>query len=145
VGASCLLVPVNVSPDEVTALKGLLVSVGFKTVQTATAREHDKMIAFTSQACHAVSASYCLHPLSALHEGFSAGSFRDLTRVARLNALMWTELFCDNADELVPTLDEFIKQVSELKRAIETRDEAQVYRILAAANEARERIKEDNR
>ncbi|MCL2797011.1 MAG: prephenate dehydrogenase [Firmicutes bacterium] len=136
-GASVLLIPVNASQAALEALKELLSDIGFNTPKVTTAAEHDKMIAYTSQLCHAISACYCLNPLSSEHEGFSAGSFKDLTRVARLNAQMWAELFCDNADELSATLEEFIAQISALKRAVEARDEAEVFNILSNANERR--------
>jgi len=133
-GASCLLVPVNADSGAVDGIKKLLFSVGFKNCKVTSAAEHDKMIAFTSQLCHAISASYCLNPLSSAHDGYSAGSFRDLTRVARLSAPMWTELFCDNADELSAVLSSFIGQIDVLRQAIERRDEDEVYKILSAAN-----------
>jgi len=143
-GASILLVPVNASLNAITEYKKLLSGIGFKNCKVTSAAEHDKMIAYTSQLCHVISSCYCLNSLSEAHDGFSAGSFRDLTRVARLSAPMWTELFCDNADNLSAALDEFIAQISALKQAIEARDEAAVREILSSANakkEAMDKIK----
>ena len=133
--ASVLLVPVNADDAAVSALTKLFFELGFKNCKVTTAEEHDKIIAYTSQACHVISSAYCQNSLYPLREGFTAGSFRDLTRVARLDADMWTELFMDNADNLTAVLDEFTAQVSELRNAIAARNERKVHDILAAGNE----------
>ena len=139
-GASALMVSVNAPPETVRELKQIFSALGFKNCKDTSAEHHDKLIAYTSQLCHAISSSYCLNPLSGEHDGFSAGSFRDLTRVARLSASMWTELMCDNADNLSVILDEFIAQISALKSAVERRDEEEIYKILSAGNEKKEQM-----
>ena len=83
----------------------LLRDAGFKAVTLTTAEKHDEMIAFTSQLAHVVSNAYVKSPTARAHHSFSAGSYRDLTRVAKLNETMWTELFMDNADYLGNELD----------------------------------------
>ena len=139
-GASALLVPINASLPAVDSLKKLFTALGFKSCKVTTAADHDRMIAYTSQLCHVISSCYCLNPLAAAHDGFSAGSFRDLTRVARLSPQMWTELFCDNAENLSAVLDDFLQELTGLKKAIEAQNEESVYQILASATAKKEEI-----
>ena len=86
--------------DVLERLKNLLKPCSFGFFTLATAKEHDELIAYTSQLAHVVSNAYVKSPAAQKHKGFSAGSYKDLTRVARLNPTMWTELFLDNADFL---------------------------------------------
>ena len=88
------------------------------------------MISYTSQLAHIVSGAYVKNPLSARHKGFSAGSFLDMTRVARLNEDMWTELFMDNADLLVPSIDDLIMRLSQYRKALAERDEHELHELL---------------
>ena len=80
------------------------------------------MIAYTSQLAHIVSGAYVKNPLSDHHKGFSAGSFQDMTRVARLNENMWTELMMDNADLLVPSIDDLINRLTQYRDALDSRN-----------------------
>ena len=96
----------------------LLKPVGFKRLTVTTAEKHDEIIAFTSQMAHVVSNAYIKSPTAAAHKGVSAGSYRDLTRVAKLNPDMWAELFLENKDELVKELDFFIGTLGSYRDAI---------------------------
>lgn len=117
--ASLVLCPdENVKNEKVYILKGLFADVGFTNIQIATPEEHDRIIAFTSQLCHVVSNAYVKNNAALLHKGFSAGSYRDLTRVAKLNENMWTELFLENKDYLAEELDELISNLVKYKEAI---------------------------
>ena len=80
------------------------------------------MSAFTSQLAHVVSSAYVKTPLAAKHRGFSAGSFQDMTRVARLSETMWTELFLENRDNLLRELDSFIGDLEKYRKALESQD-----------------------
>lgn len=129
--ASMILTPPkDVDVATLEALKNLFLEIGFKSVRITTPDEHDSMISYTSQLAHIVSGAYVKNPLSAEHKGFSAGSFQDMTRVARLNENMWTELFMANADLLVPSLDDFIFRLQQYRDALAARDEAAVYDLL---------------
>ena len=86
--------------DVLERLQALLEPCGFGSYTLSTADHHDEVIAFTSQLAHVVSNAYVKSPTAQDHRGFSAGSYKDLTRVARLNAPMWRELFLDDADHL---------------------------------------------
>ena len=129
--ASMILTPMpDVTVEALTEAKGFFLDVGFRTVRITTPEEHDNMIAFTSQLAHIVSSAYIKNPRSAQHKGFSAGSFQDMTRVARLNENMWTELFLDNADLLVPSIDDFIFRLTQYRDALADRNEQELWELL---------------
>ena len=129
--ASMILTPMpDVTVEALTEAKGFFLDVGFRTVRITTPEEHDSMIAFTSQLAHIVSSAYIKNPRSAQHKGFSAGSFQDMTRVARLNENMWTELFLDNADLLVPSIDDFIFRLTQYRDALADRNEQELWELL---------------
>ena len=117
--ASMILVPdKNVTIDKLVAVKELFTALGFSRMQVSTPDEHDKMIALTSQLAHVLSSAYVKSPSAISHKGFSAGSFRDMTRVARLNEDMWTELFFDNRDNLLEEIDNLIARLGEYRAAL---------------------------
>ena len=111
-------------------VKEFFLDAGFATVRFTTPDEHDSMIAYTSQLAHIVSGAYVKNPLSDHHKGFSAGSFQDMTRVAKLNENMWTELMMDNADLLVPSIDDLIVRLTQYRNALEKKDAEQLHDLL---------------
>lgn len=111
-------------------LKKLWVSIGFTHVQISTPKEHDRIIAFTSQLAHVVSSAYIKSPTAAEHMGFSAGSYKDLSRVAKLNPDMWTELFLMNKENLVDEIDSMIENLEEYKAVIKEGNEKDLRRLL---------------
>lgn len=121
-------------------VRDLLRDAGFKAVTLTTAEKHDEMIAFTSQLAHVVSNAYVKSPTAQAHHSFSAGSYRDLTRVAKLNETMWTELFLDNADYLGNELDWIIGALSEYRDAIRNGDADTLKRLLREGRERKEEI-----
>ena len=104
---------------------------GFGSFTLSTAENHDRMIAYTSQLAHVVSNAYVKSPTAQEHKGFSAGSYKDLTRVARLNAPMWTELFLDNADNLSREVGTIIENLQAYKDAIDAHDAEKLQALLA--------------
>ena len=124
----------------VSCLSELLRETGFRSVTITTAEKHDEMIAFTSQLAHVVSNAYIKSPTAAEHLSFSAGSYRDLTRVARLNEDMWTELFLDNAEHLGFELDRLIRALEEYRDAIAAGDAETLRRLLKEGRERKEAI-----
>lgn len=94
------------------------------------ADKHDEMIAFTSQLAHVVSNAYVKSPTAAEHHGFSAGSYKDLTRVAWLNATMWSELFMENKDNLVKEIDSLITELSKYKAAMINNNKDELKQLL---------------
>ena len=129
-GAPMVLVPPAID-DDIERVERLLAPCGFGSFTLATAAEHDRMIAFTSQLAHVVSNAYVKSPTAQSHKGFSAGSYKDLTRVARLNAPMWTELFLDNADFLSEELGCIIDNLSAYKEALDAGDAERLEALLA--------------
>ena len=99
-------------------VKDALAPAEFGKLSVTTAEEHDKMIAFTSQMCHVVSNAYIKSPTARLHRGFSAGSYKDLTRVAWLNPAMWAELMLENRDFMLEEMDVFIANLQAYRTAM---------------------------
>lgn len=110
-------------------------ALGFAMVKCTTPEDHDKMIAFTSQLAHVVSGAYIKSPSSLEHKGFSAGSFKDLTRVAYLNENMWTELFLENRDYLAWEVGNIIKELQRYKDALDSNNETELKEILKEGKE----------
>ena len=130
-GAPMVLVPpVYDDMQFLDNIKGLLAPAGFGKLSVTTAEEHDRMIAFTSQMAHIVSNAYIKSPTAGSHKGFSAGSYKDLTRVARLNPKMWAELFMDNRENVIKEIDWMLGFLQEYKDAIVDDDEEKLVRIL---------------
>ena len=139
--ASMILVPPTGTPIAVVdKLKKLMVSIGFTNVQITTPEEHDRMIAFTSQLAHVVSSAYIKSPTAANHDGFSAGSYKDLTRVAKLNEGMWTELFLENPDNLADEIDAIIKNLQDYSDAIRGGDAETLCKLLREGRLRKEEI-----
>lgn len=128
--AFIIVVPVHPDMRSLTLLKDYFLALGAEGLQISTAEEHDKIIAYTSQLAHVVSSSYVKNPLSKVYAGYSAGSFRDMTRVAKLNAKLWTELFLDNKDNLVVAIEDLQKHLEEYKEAIKNNDEEKLQSLL---------------
>jgi len=114
--------------------------IGFARVRFTDPDEHDHMIALTSQLAHVVSSAYVKSPLAPNHSGFSAGSFHDMTRVARLNERMWTELMMDNRQALSEELAGLIGRLQKYQAALDTADEAELMRLLKEGRLAREAL-----
>lgn len=110
--------------------RDFFMDMGFRRVQFTTPQTHDEMIAYTSQLAHIVSSAYVKTPLASKHKGFSAGSFADMTRVAYLNENMWTELFFDNADALLPEVQGLIDRLTDYRDALQNQDEEQMRSLL---------------
>jgi prephenate dehydrogenase len=117
--------------DVLERLKNLLKPCGFGSFTLSSAGEHDELIAFTSQLAHVVSNAYVKSPSAQKHKGFSAGSYKDLTRVARLSPGMWTELFLENADNLSAEIGFLIQSLKAYKDAIDAGDADTLRELLA--------------
>ena len=128
--ATCVVVPVKTDIFTLERVRDLFLSVGFSEAVFSTSYRHDEIIAFTSQLCHIVSNAFIKSPMASSHFGFSAGSYRDLTRVARLNPGMWTELMMDNRDLLKNELDGLIARLSEYSDALGKGDEQRLFDLL---------------
>ena len=143
-GASMILVPK--AGEDIALLekvKKCLVRIGFRHVTVTSAGKHDEIIAYTSQLAHVVSNAYVKSPRAEAHKGFSAGSYRDLTRVAKLSETMWTELFMENRGNLVAELDFIIDSLSEYRDALVENDAERLCTLLREGRQRKERIDEE--
>jgi len=139
--APMVLVPPRYDdPVFLEKIESLLKPVGFGKFTVTTAEKHDEVIAFTSQLAHVVSNAYVKSPTSRTHSGFSAGSYKDLTRVAWLNPEMWTQLFFDNKEYLINELDIIIKNLSEYRDALVNDDPATMKELLAEGRRIKEEV-----
>ncbi|MGN1042455.1 MAG: prephenate dehydrogenase [Christensenellales bacterium] len=132
--ASMILVNVNADIFALEKLKDFYLSVGFGNVEVTTAENHDETIAFTSQLCHVVSNAFIKNDAASRHYGYSAGSYRDMTRVAKLNPSMWAELMTENADNVSKELEQLIGNLIEYKNALDKRDKNALEKLLAEGN-----------
>ena len=124
-GASFIITPCGADKKTVNALASLALEIGFGTIKVTTPEEHDRMIAFTSQLPHVLACAYVLSPSCPNHKGFSAGSYRDVSRVANINSKLWSELFLENREPLMAELETLNENLNKLYTAIkaENRDE----------------------
>ncbi len=140
-GAPMVIVPPVF--DDITLLdkvKKLLLPAGFGKFSVTNAADHDRIIAFTSQLAHVVSNAYVKSPTATVHKGFSAGSYKDMTRVAWLNEVMWAELFFENKDPLLFELDSIINSLTEYKDALYSGDKEKMVALLREGRLAKEQI-----
>ena len=140
-GAPMVLVPPRFDdPMMLERAEEALKPCNFGSFSITTAQEHDKMIAFTSQMPHIVSNAYIKSPTAQSHKGFSAGSYKDLTRVAWLNPQMWAELFLSNKENILEELTFYIDSLTEYKNAIASDDEETLVRILDEGRKRKEEV-----
>lgn len=133
--ASMILVNVNADIFTLERIKKFYLDFGFKNVEMCSAELHDQRIAFTSQLCHIVSNAFIKNDNAEVHDGFSAGSYRDMTRVARLDPVMWGNLMTENSENLINELDQLIFHLNEYKTALKAKDKACLTKLLSDGNE----------
>lgn len=140
-GAPMVLVPDRFDDiDLLDRAKQALTPCHFGSFSVTTAADHDRMIAFTSQMPHIVSNAFIKSPTALEHKGFSAGSYRDLTRVAWLNPQMWAELFLENKENLLFELETLIESLKKYQIAIENDDEAALVALLDEGKRRKEAV-----
>ncbi|MCD7872281.1 MAG: prephenate dehydrogenase [Clostridiales bacterium] len=138
--ASFICTPTNASKAKIDTLVELANEMRFSRTVVTTPEHHDEMIAFTSQIAHVLACSYVLSPLAPFHPGFSAGSYRDVSRVARINGEMWSELFIANKEPLIREIDDLTSNLEKFKKAIEAEDSKTLESLMAEANKIKEEI-----
>lgn len=130
-GAPMVIVPPSFDDIELLGrIKEIISPMGFGKISVTSAEKHDEMIAFTSQLAHVVSNAYIKSETAKSHGGFSAGSYKDMTRVAWLNENMWTELFTENSDYLIKELDYIINSLGEYRAALINNDKDTLRQLL---------------
>ena len=147
-GAPMVLVPPALPDPErldlLDRVHTLLAPCGFGFFSVTTPEIHDRVIAFTSQLAHVVSNAYVKSPTAQEHHGFSAGSYRDLTRVAHLNPAMWAELMCDDAENLAGELDTLIDNLSAYRDALRAHDRERMQDLLAEGDRIKRVLDDTN-
>lgn len=140
-GASMILTPTEASDEALMeGLKGFFHQLEFGKVVVTTAENHDRMIAFTSQLAHVVSNAYIKSPEADRHQGYSAGSYKDLTRVARLNEEMWAELFLCNREPLLDEIDTIIGNLKQVREALDQGDVPRLRKLLKEGSDRKKAI-----
>lgn len=140
-GAPMVLVPTKFDDMELLdRVKQVLAPCHFGTFTVTTAQNHDRMIAFTSQMPHIVSNAYIKSPTALEHKGFSAGSYKDLTRVAWLNPQMWAELFLDNRENILRELDFYINSLTAYRDAVANKDMDTLIALLDEGKKRKEQV-----
>lgn len=140
-GAPMVIVPPRFDdPELLQRVKDALAPCGFKSYSVTSAQEHDRMIAFTSQLAHIVSNAYIKSPTALTHAGFSAGSYKDLTRVAWLNPQMWAELFLSNQENILYELDFLMDSLQAYRDAIAKKDNTQLIALLDEGRKRKEKV-----
>ncbi len=130
-GASMILTPPeNTDEQIIDRLKSFFLSLGFGHIEITSPEIHDSEIAYTSQLAHVVSNAYVKSSRAEMHDGFSAGSYLDLTRVAKLNPDMWTELFLENREYLSEEIHGLITRLSLYKDALDNKEREELHRLL---------------
>lgn len=140
-GAPMVLVPSKF--DDIQLLqraKDALAPCNFGTFSVCTAQEHDRLIAFTSQMPHILSNAFIKSPTASSHNGFSAGSYKDLTRVAWLNSKMWAELCMENRENMLFELDTYLASLSAYRQALENRDITALTALLEDGKQRKEEV-----
>ena len=132
IGASMILTPEKDTPiGRLSDLKAFFLSLGFSRVPLCTPTDHDRIIAYTSQLAHVLSSAYISSPTAEEQRGFSAGSFRDMTRVAAINAEMWSEILISNGEALLSEMDHLLARLSDFRDAIADRNESRLRQMLS--------------
>ncbi len=140
-GAPMVLVPRDFDNMQLLdRVKNALAPCHFGFFSVCTAREHDRLIAFTSQMPHILSNAYIKSPTAHKHKGFSAGSYRDLTRVAWLNPSMWAELCMANRENMLFELDTYIDSLKAYREALQTNDLRALTRLLTEGKLRKEEV-----
>lgn len=140
-GAPMVIVPE--SYDDIALyerIKQALSPAGFDTISVTTAQEHDRVIAFTSQMPHLVSNAFIKSPTARAHRGVSAGSYKDLTRVAWLNPEMWAVLFMENRAHLGREIDCLMAELNRYKEALAEGDAERLRALLKEGRDIKQEI-----
>ena len=140
-GAPMVLVPADFNDIQLLdRAKKALEPCCFGSFSVCTAQEHDRLIAFTSQMPHVLSNAFIKSPTARGHKGFSAGSYKDLTRVAWLNAPMWAELCMENRENMLFELDTYIENLRAYQKALRERDMDALTALLEEGKKCKEEV-----
>ena len=138
-GASYILTPTESTPDTaVETMRALADALGCAKLTITSPGRHDRMIAFTSQLPHVLAGAYVKSPCCPFHKGFSAGSYRDVSRVAAVDETLWSQLFLLNADDLCEEIDTLISNLSLCRDAVASGDRERLEQVLREGRRIKE-------
>ena len=138
--ASMIMTPEGADEQKVQELEDFWKKIGFGRTVRTTAENHDRMIGYTSQLAHVLSNAYIKNPLSMEFSGYTGGSFQDLTRVAKLNPVMWSELFFCNRENLLRDVSVLIDRLEEYRQALLNNDPEEMTRLLKEGSDKKEEL-----
>ena len=136
-GASFIITPCGAPKEAVDMLAQLALSIGFGKITLSTPEEHDRMIAFTSQLPHVLACAYVMSPCCPKHKGFSAGSYRDVSRVANINSQLWSELFLENREPLIEELYVLSDNIRKIFDAVKKGDKEELANLLEQGHQVK--------
>ena len=141
IGASYILTPSAGTPDTVVeVIREMATSLGCAKLTVTSPENHDRMIAFTSQLPHVLAGAYVKSPCCPDHDGFSAGSYRDVSRVAAVDEAMWSQLFLMNADNLCGEIDTLIANLQTYRDTVTSGNAEQVQTVIREGREIKEHV-----
>ena len=140
--ASIILTPIFTDSWALQLAAQLCEQIGFGRVVYTDPDSHDKMIGYTSQLAHILSSAYIKNPLCMNYKGYTGGSFQDLTRVAKLNPIMWSELFLLNQQHLLDDLDILIGSLQEYRQALAAGDRSRLEKLLEEGSRIKQQLNE---
>ena len=127
-----IITPIESStPDAIRLVRDMARYVGATRLTVATPEDHDSVIAYTSDLMHVSAAALCLDYNHKMNRAYTAGAFRDCTRIANINPELWTQLFIENKDFLLDELDSFITSVTRIRDAIKTENHSELVTMLS--------------
>lgn len=130
-----LIIPLpRTNPKAVDYMKELGAYLGASRFAVSDPKKHDDIIAYTSDLMHVAATCLCIHYHPEMTNAYTAGAFRDCTRVSYINPRLWTELFLENGSAMLPHMNRFIEAITEMRDAIQKRDSKTLYRLLDTAN-----------
>ncbi len=141
-GASYIITPCEAGDRAVELVSELALKIGFGQIKITTPREHDRMIAFTSQLPHVLACAYVSSPCCPNHKGFSAGSYRDVSRVANINSELWSELFLENRESLIRELDILTENITKIRNSVYDNDRERLKELLEKGHKVKEALGE---
>ncbi len=132
--------PEDAAEEQIRVVERIAAAIGCRTIIRTTPENHDKIIAYTSQLPHAIATAMCDTPLLVKHKNFTGGSFEDVTRVAKINEDLWTELFIENKAYLIEEIDRFSASLERIKNAVAAGDAEQLRDIMRRVRQDKELI-----
>lgn len=145
IGANYIITPSEKADiKQIKCIENLAKLLGCGQIVLTTPEQHDEIIAYTSQLPHIIAVSMCDTPLLLKHKNFTGGSFEDVTRVAKINEVLWSELFLQNKDNLLKIIDNFENSIHRIRTAISNNDEAELKKIFIKVRKDKELIEGEN-